>query len=175
MQKEPTQSVEYTESFSEGLKSDVEFGQTGMDIVARLLTKSFGSIWFLGICIIFIITWIAINAEFIPHMEPFDSFPFNLLSFIVSIFGIFLSIVVLISQNRQGRIADVRQRIEFEINVRAETEITKILHMLDEIHAKLDIAKIDSELEKMKEDINIEEIKDVIEESILSENSTKAQ
>jgi len=52
-----------------------------------------------------------------------------------------LAIIVLISQNQQGKMEDARQRIDFEVNVRAENEITKILIMLDELHAKLGISK----------------------------------
>ena len=80
-----------------------------------------------------------------------------------------LAIVVLINQNQQGRMEDVRQRIDFEVNVRAENEITKILIMLDELHAKLGIlkAKTDTELQKMKEKTDIVEIKEEVEISML--------
>ena len=159
------------ESFRAELKSGVEFEKTWTDTAAKILTKSFGTIWFLGATFIFILLWIIINLGWIDDLTPFDTYPFSLLSVIVSLFGIFLSIVVLISQNRQGRIADVRQRIEFEINVRAETEITKILNMLDEIHDELGIAKVDKELEKMKEKIDITEIKEEIEQVILDEDT----
>ena len=157
------------ESLRIELKSGVDFDQTWTDATAKILTKSFGTVWFLGIIFIFILLWIGINLGAVPWLEVFDVYPFNLLSAIVSVFGIFLSIIVLISQDRQGRIADVRQRIDFEINVRAETEITKILNMLDEIHNEIGIAKVDTELEKMKEKIDITEIKQEIEQAILSE------
>ncbi len=157
------------ESLRVELKSGVDFDQTWTDATAKILTKSFGTVWFLGIIFIFILLWVGINLGVVPWLEVFDMYPFNLLSAIVSVFGIFLSIIVLISQDRQGRIADVRQRIDFEINVRAETEITKILNMLDEIHNEIGIAKVDTELEKMKEKIDITEIKQEIEQAILSE------
>jgi len=88
-----------------------------------------------------------------------------------------LAIVVLINQNQQGRMADVRQRIEFEVNVRAENEITKILIMLDELHARFGISKVktDEELEKMKEKIDITEIKEQVERGIEKEDSGKIQ
>ena len=78
----------------------------------------------------------------------------------------FLAIVVLINQNQQGRMADVRQRIDFEVNVRAEREITKILTMLEELHARAGIAKVDTELDKMKKKISIVAIKEDIERGI---------
>ena len=55
-----------------------------------------------------------------------------------------------------------------KVNVRAENEITKILIMLDELHAKLGISKTtaDKELEKMEEEIDIAEIQEDIEQGI---------
>ena len=41
--------------------------------------------------------------------------------------AIFLSVIVLISQNRQAQIAELREEIDLQINVRAEAEITKML------------------------------------------------
>jgi uncharacterized membrane protein len=84
-----------------------------------------------------------------------------------------LAIVVLINQNEQGKMADVRQRIDFEINVRAENEITKILTMLDLFNARLGIVKDDEELDRMKEKTDIAEIKQDIEHGIEKEDAGK--
>jgi uncharacterized membrane protein len=70
------------------------------------------------------------------------------------------------------RINKVRQQMDFEINVRAEHEITKILNMIEEIHAELGIAKIDKELEQMKEMTDISEIKKNVEQIIKEKNDT---
>jgi uncharacterized membrane protein len=76
----------------------------------------------------------------------------------VSLEAIFLSIIVLISQNKQSKIADIRQQIDFEINVRSEEEITKILEVIDELRKAQGIKKHDPELEKMKEKIDLQKI-----------------
>ena len=94
---------------------------------------------------------------------------------IVELSAMFLAIVVLINQNQQGRMADVRQRIDLEIDVRAENEITKILTMLDELHVKLGIVKTDKELDKMKEKIDIAEIKEDVEQGIENEGTGENQ
>jgi len=62
--------------------------------------------------------------------------------------------------------------MDFEINVRAEQEITKILRMIEEIHTKLGIARVDRELEQMKETINISEVKEDVELGIEEKNNT---
>lgn len=80
-------------------------------------------------------------------------------------FAIILSISVLINQNRQGRIEKIRQQVEFEVNVRAESEITKMLQMLDEVHIKLGInTSEDQDLEKMKQQTDLSEIHQTIDE-----------
>ena len=59
--------------------------------------------------------------------------------------------------------ANLREEIDFEINVRAENEVTKILNMLDEIHTHLGLSKKhDAELRSMKKRTSIEEIEEEI-------------
>jgi uncharacterized membrane protein len=59
----------------------------------------------------------------------------------------------------------IQQQVEFEVNVRAEEEITKVLNMLHDIQIKLGIQNLhDKELEQMKEIIDIKEIHKNIEE-----------
>lgn len=161
--------VVLTNKFSNVLKSRLGFTKTWTDVAAKYLTTSFGSLWFLNVMAIFVFAWIIVNLGFVPGVEPFDPYPFVLLMIIVVLFTIFLAIVVLISQNRQGEIAAVRQQIDFEINVRAEHEITKILHMLDELYTELGIAKIDKELDHMKEKTDIAEIQEEVEHVIEEE------
>lgn len=52
----------------------------------------------------------------------------------------------------------VREQLEFEVNVRVETEITKILEMLHDIQRKMGINKSDNELEEMKKELDIDKL-----------------
>ena len=166
---------EVSNLFDTHLKSYVSFERQWADVMARFLTKSFGSVWFLNANIIFIFAWIIVNLGWIPMVHPFDPYPFVLLLMITAFSAMLLAIVVLINQNRQGKMADIRQRIDFEVNVRAENEITKILTMLDALHVQLGMAKKDKELDKMKEIINISEIQEDIEQGIKKEDEGKSR
>jgi uncharacterized membrane protein len=157
--------------FDTDLKSYVKFEREWPNLMARFLTKFFGSAWFLNANIIFILVWIVWNLGGIPGLHPFDPYPFSLLPMIASLSAMLLAIVVLINQNEQGKMADIRQRIDFEVNVRAENEITKILKMLDAFNGRLGIIKADEELDKMKEKIDIAEIKEDIEQGIEREDA----
>ncbi len=161
--------------FDTNLKSYVGFERKWSGAVVKFLTKFFGSFWFLNTNIIFVFVWILWNTGWIPGLVAFDPYPFSLLPMISSLSAMFLAIIVLINQNQQGEMADIRQRIDFEVNVRAENEITKILKMLDTFNSQLGIIKADEELEKMKEKIDIAEIKEDIERGIEKEDNVKSR
>lgn len=151
------------------LKSYMEFEEKWADALAKFLTNSFGTLRFLNLVLVLSLLWIALNLGWVRGVMPFDPYPFSWLMTVVQIFAIVLSIVVLISQRREERINEVYQKMDFEINVRAEHEITKMLQMIEAIHKELGIDKVDKELEKMKEKIDLEEIKENVEQ-VMEEN-----
>ncbi len=153
------------------LKSRVGFKKTSTDAIVENLTTTIGTLWFLSASAMFIIGWVFINARILPGMEAFDPYPYPLLMMIVQFFAIFLTITILISQNRQARIAEVHQRMDLEINVRAEHEITKMLHMIEALHLEHGISKDDHELDQMLEKTDIVEIKEEVEKVIEGEKS----
>jgi len=105
--------------------------------IADFLTKYFGTVGFFLINALFFLIWIIINLDLIPGVPVFDPYPYGLLTMIVSLEAIFLSIIVLISQNRASDIADLREELDLRINIRAEEEITVLVGMVDEIHDHL--------------------------------------
>ncbi len=163
----PLEGKEFVVGFwSKSLESYVEFEEKWAEILAKFLTRFFGTLRFLNITLLLSILWIFVNLGIITNLIPFDPYPFSWLMIIIQIFAIVMTIVILINQNRESRVHEVYQKMDFEINVRAEKEITKILHMIEEIHTELGIAKIDKELERMKEKTNLSKIKKDIEEVI---------
>jgi len=145
------------------LKSNLDFEKTAVDHFTVFIVSLLGSMGFLLGCILFFFCWIIGNVHILP-IKPFDPFPFPILEMTVSLFAIILSVSVLINQNRQGIIEDIRNKVEFEVNVRAESEITKILNMLHDIqqHLGLDTGN-DKELEEMKAETDIKQIHDTLD------------
>lgn len=140
------------------LKSVLDLNKSTGDKIAIWLANFLGSITFLLVCVALVVFYFLWNLGFLPGLHPFDSYPYGILSVVLSTFAIVLSISVLIGQNRQRKIEKVRERVEFEVNVRAETEITKMLEMLHGIQRKLGINKPDEELEEMKESLDLGEL-----------------
>ncbi len=127
---------------------------------ADFLTQSFGTISFLILNAIVFAGWILINSGLIPNIPIFDPYPYGMLTTAVSLEAIFLSIIVLISQNRASEIDELREELDLHINIKAENEITRILNMLDEIHDHLGLPKVDdAELKTMKQKTNINRIR----------------
>src|ERR1700730_12468728 len=92
-----------------------------------LISTQAGRMWFIVIHAIWFAGWVGLN---MPGHRSFDPFPYSLLTMIVSLESIFLSLFILMSQNRATRQADQRAHLGLQINLLAEHENTKMLSML---------------------------------------------
>ena len=96
----------------------------------------------------------------------FDAYPFNFLTMCVSLEAIFLSVFVLLSQNRQAAKDRVRSDVEYDVNLKAELEIAHlhekvdrltgdVLSRLERVHALLpkntDVDTIAAEVRALRE------------------------
>jgi len=95
-----------------------------------------GSMTFLALNLLWFGIWIIVNSFNVGFVR-FDPYPFGLLTMIVSLEAIFLSIFVLISQNRQAEKDRVRANIDFEVNVKAEMEVGELHEKTDRLHEKM--------------------------------------
>ena len=89
------------------------------DRTADRITVFAGSMRFVYIHAIWFAVWVLVNIGLAGAGWEFDSFPFGLLTMIVSLEAIFLATFVMISQNRQAQRSDLRSEIDFETNLRA--------------------------------------------------------
>lgn len=87
-------------------------------------------------------SWILLNTlgalGWLPKALAFDPYPFGLLTLIVSLEAIFLSIFVLVSQNRQSERDRIRTDLDYQVNVKAHVEIMAIAGRLERIEKKID-------------------------------------
>ena len=134
---------------------------------ADWLVTWFGGFSFLVVNIIFFVFWIAINEGLIPGIVPFDPFPFILLTMAVSLEAIVLSIFVLISQNRESRISDLREEIDIQVNMISEQEITKIIDLLAYLMKYLKVPhENDPELRRMMEPLDTDQLRAELERQL---------
>jgi uncharacterized membrane protein len=90
------------------------------DRAADRITAFAGSLSFVYIHAAWFALWIAINIGLLGAALEFDAFPFGLLTMVVSLEAIFLATFVMVTQNRQGKRADIRSDLDFETNLRSE-------------------------------------------------------
>lgn len=163
---EPARIVHRRHAIS-SFKNRANANRTLPEKIADTMTELFGTMSFLIANGILFTIWFAWNTSLIPGLTPLDPFPFELLTMIVSLEAIFLSIVVLISQNRAAHIAELREEIDLYINTFSEAEITKIIYLqtlLLEKHG-IDLSK-DKELQVMLKTLESDKIEHELEKQL---------
>jgi uncharacterized membrane protein len=103
--------------------------QKGADWIAEFA----GSITFLMLHVGWFGIWLVLNTVKIPGIPQWDPFPFGFLTLTVSLEAIFLSVFVLLSQNRQASKDRVRSDIEYDVNLKAELEIQHLHEKMDRL------------------------------------------
>lgn len=117
--------------------------------LADLISEWVGSWTCVCIHIVWFAAWILINSNVTP-LKPFDPYTFNLLTMVVSLEAIFLTMFVLIAQNRQAKQDRIQMMMNFETNKKAEKDIREIKAMLLQITKSQE--QIIEELEELEED-----------------------
>lgn len=94
-----------------------------------------GTVTFLWINLAAFAVWIAIN----EGLFKFDPYPFTFLLFLVSLEAIFLSILILISQNMAAEENERRHHLDLQINLLNEREMTALLRLVTQVATKLGV------------------------------------
>ena len=118
------------------IKAEHAADRTLIERVADALTGFASSTPFLVLHVLWFAIWIPWNVGLLGF-RPFDPFPFGLLTMIVSLEAIFLSIFVLMAQSREAAIAELREEITLQVNLRMEEEVTKTLQLVAGLYGRL--------------------------------------
>ncbi len=151
----------------QSLKAKADAKRTFADKAADLLTKLFGTISFLLLNALLFIVWIAWNVGALPGATIFDPYPFSFLTLVVSLEAIMLAVIVLISQNRASKTAELREEMDLYVNLYSEHEITKIMYLQTLLLAKhgIDISK-DKEVQTMLQNLPSDRIEEELESQL---------
>ena len=112
---------------------ETEDKRTVVQKSADWIAEFAGSIPFLLIHVAVFVFWLVVNWINVPGIPQFDPYPFGFLTLAVSLEAIFLSVFVLLSQNRQAAKDRVHADIEYDINLKAELEIAHLHEKLDRL------------------------------------------
>jgi len=110
--------------------------RTLMQSVADRLNDFASSTLYFVFHVVWFVVWIPWNMGWLG-LRPFDPYPFGLLTMIVSLEAIFLSIFVLMAQKRESAIAELREELMLQVNLRMEEEVTKTLQLVAGLYTRL--------------------------------------
>jgi uncharacterized membrane protein len=116
---------------NEIIEEEETFGERIADGVAR-----FGGSWtFIILFGLVLLAYTATN-QFLRG-RAWDPYPFILLNLFLSMLAAIQAPVIMMSQNRQDMKDRVRSELDFDVNVRAESEIQALAKSLNLVHEKL--------------------------------------
>jgi uncharacterized membrane protein len=132
--------------------------RTWLERFVDRLNQIASSTYFLGAHAIWFAVWIAWNTGLLG-LVPFDPFPFGLLTMVVSLEAIFLSIFVLMAQQRESAIAELREELGLQVSLRVEQEVTKTLQLVAGLYTRMGHrVGDDPELHRMLEPLDVKQI-----------------
>lgn len=120
------------------INEETEDNRSAVERAADWVTEFSGSIPFLGLHIVWFVVWIGLNVQPLASSTGgFDPFPFGLLTMCVSLEAIILSVLVMLSQNRQVARDRIRNDIEYQVNVSAEAKVAHLHEKVDRLHEEV--------------------------------------
>ena len=136
--------------------------------VSDAISRATGSGPFALFHVIGLSAWFVLNARIVPGLEPFDPFPFNFLTLVVSLEAIFLSVFVLMSQNHMNRQAEKRAHLDLQVNMLAEQELTAILRMVQGLCKKhgVEVLMREDQLEELVKETDVHKLAAALEDRL---------
>jgi uncharacterized membrane protein len=131
------------------IQRDAEARRTVGEKVADGFARAIGSWPFIILQSCLLAAWVVANV--IHVIKPWDPYPFILLNLALSFQAAYASPIIMMSQNRQSKLADERNHLALQVALLAEQEDTETLLLLRKICARLDIAAEDKACEALAE------------------------
>jgi uncharacterized membrane protein len=106
------------------------------------ISEAIGSPFFLGAMVCLVAIWV-IDNQFSRqlHTPRFDPAPFPILQGLLGLGALLTTIVVLIKQNRFGKMELRRAHLELQVNLLTEQKVTKLINLIEELRRDLPMIK----------------------------------
>lgn len=152
------------------LEKQAVLERTRSERFAGQVTHFAGSMLFIVLHVVWFVVWISFNIGVVPGIRPWDPFPFSFLTLVVSLEAIFLSLLVLMTQNRLTKDADKRAHLDLQVNMLAEEESTATLQMLEKICKHLGIAYEADEAQQLAKATDIVKIANKLDQKRVNDS-----
>lgn len=119
---------------TKNIKKEIESRKTVTDKISQAITDFCGSMFFIYFHFVFFSSWIFFNlySDFV-----FDPYPFGLLTLTVSLEAIILATFILIAQNKQSEVTDIRSELDYQVDRHSEKKATEIYELLDKVYKEI--------------------------------------
>ena len=160
-----SQQVETIASLHARGESDVSVHQRTVEKVTAFLGRPLFLSFVLGV----VALWVLLNLLMRRSgITAIDAPPFFWLQGIVGLGALLLTIVVLITQNRQARLAERRAQLDLQVTLLSEQKIAKVIALMEEL--RRDIPSVrnrhDPEAEAMSEAADAHAVLNALEEKL---------
>jgi uncharacterized membrane protein len=142
--------------------------RSAADRLSDAISRAMGSAPFALFHVFGFTAWLLGNQDMLPGIKPFDPYPFNFLTLVVSLEAIFLSVFVLMSQNRMTRQAEKRAHLDLQVDMLAEQELTAILQMVQALCQKqgVEVMFRDDRLEELVRETDVHTVAAALEDRL---------
>lgn len=118
--------------------------------IADAFAAVVGSWTFLILLTLILGLWVVANVmAWVRHWDPY---PFILLNLVLSFQAAYATPIIIMSQNRQARLATRRNQLDLQINLLAEQENTEMLRLLRRLCEKVGVSMVEEEAERALEE-----------------------
>jgi uncharacterized membrane protein len=142
--------------------------RSAADRIGDSVARFAGSLGFITVHLLWIGTWLLINAGFLPALRRFDPQPFPLLAIAVAVEAVFLASFILMRQNRMTRRADQRDHLMLQLTILVEQEVTKLLQIQRKIagHMGLEDVIRDASAKALSKTTSVDNVVQTLKEKI---------
>ncbi len=129
------------------------------------VTAFLGRPRFLFLILIFVAIWMLINVLLVKlGNQNFDPAPYLWLEGVLSLGAVLMSTVVLITQKRQDKVAELRMQLDIQASLLIEQKISKLIEMVDDL--RQGEKPHDPQTEAMKESIDPHQVVSTLKRSL---------
>ena len=130
----------------------------------------------LYILFVMIALWIGVNTGIVlSGGTPFDRAPFAWLQMMSGLFSLTFTLIILITQNRQGEIERRNAHLDLQINMLVDRRTAKIVQLLEEMRTDMPnlINRVDKEAEGFSVSADPKEVADLLADKMGKDDENK--
>jgi uncharacterized membrane protein len=132
------QNIESIVAFHQRAQERLSRAERGLERVSDLIGRPVYLIAMLSL----VMLWIATNAlATAMGFKPPDPPPFARLQGLLTLAALATTTIVLMTQQRQGRLESHRAHLDLQVNLLTEQKVTKLIHLLEELRHDLPMVR----------------------------------